>query len=208
MRYNALGERMKKYEYVTRSHLTQRMPVIIRVDGKSFHTFTRGFKRPFDRVLMKAMQETMVRVCENIQGCVLGYTQSDEISFVLVDYKTLYTSAWFDSNIQKCASVAASMTTMHFNKAIKKQFNLYVAAQDKIDDDFQYILTLFKAIEKGAMFDARIFNLPKEEVANYFLWGGNDATRNSIQMVGQTYFSHSELQGKTCNEIQDMLFTK
>lgn len=110
-----LGDRMKKYEHITRTHLTPRTPAIIRVDGRAFHTFTRGFKRPFDEVLVSAMQRTMQYLCENVQGCVLGYAQSDEISLVMVDYKKLNSAAWFDYNIQKCASIAASMATMAFN---------------------------------------------------------------------------------------------
>ncbi len=107
MRNDNLGDRMKKYEYVSRTHLTPRTPVIIRLDGKSFHTFTRGFEKPFDEIFSKSMQETMKVLCENIQGCVLGYTQSDEITLVLVDYKELDSQGWFDYNVQKCVSVAA-----------------------------------------------------------------------------------------------------
>lgn len=100
-----LGDRMKKYEYVTRTYLMRRTPVIIRVDGKAFHTFTRGFARPFDEVFSRSMQVTMQYLCENIQGCVLGYTQSDEITLVLIDYKELDSQVWFDYNnpeVRKC----------------------------------------------------------------------------------------------------------
>ena len=112
MKNDALGDRMKKYEGITRDHLVPRMPVIIRLDGKAFHSFTRGFAKPFDQIMMKSMQETMKLLCENIQGCVLGYTQSDEISLVLVDYQNLNSCSWFDNNIQKIASVSASMATL------------------------------------------------------------------------------------------------
>lgn len=88
-----LAKRIKKYKAVAKSVLMSRVSVVIRIDGRSFHTFTRGFKRPFDEVLIKTMQETTKYLCENIQGCVLGYTQSDEISLVLVDYQKLETSA-------------------------------------------------------------------------------------------------------------------
>lgn len=200
-----LGKRMKKYEYVTRNHLTTRTPVIIRVDGKAFHTFTRGFRRPFDEILVQTMQDTMKYLCENIQGCVLGYTQSDEITLVLVDYKRLNSSAWFDYNIQKCASIAASMATMAFNKFFSANTRPYVDAESRRLDG--YFEALARASEKGAMFDARVFNIPKEEVCNCLLWRQLDAARNSIQMVGQAHFSHGELQGKSCDEIQEMLFS-
>lgn len=213
---DALGDRMKKYEYVSRTYLTPRTPAIIRIDGKAFHTFTRGFQKPFDGVLVKTMQETMKFLCENIQGCVLGYTQSDEITLVLVDYKKINSCAWFDYNIQKCASVAASMATMAFNKFFYKNIDDYANTEDVLaslygDDRLSrektrsYLSILQKALSKGAMFDARVFNIPKEEVTNCILWRQNDATRNSIEMVGHANFSQNQLHKKSCNEIQDML---
>ena len=193
MKNDDLGNRMKKYEYITRTHLVPRMPVVIRIDGKAFHTFTRGFKRPFDNILVKTMQQTMKYLCENIQGCMLGYTQSYEITLVLVDYKKLDSASWFDYNIQKCCSVAASMATMAFNKyfpqIIREQLGEFFEDIDS-DEDEKYLDAIDKAMERGAMFDARVFNIPKEEVTNCILWRQNDATRNSIEMVGQAYFSH------------------
>lgn len=118
---NALGTRMKSYyEEIPKTKLMRRTPVAIRIDGKAFHIFTRGFEKPFDKVLVKSMQDTMQYLCENIQGCVLGYTQSDEITLILVDYKRLNSSAWFDYEVQKMCSIAASMATMAFNKAFEK----------------------------------------------------------------------------------------
>ena len=211
-----LAKRMKQYETVSKSTLVRRMPVIIRLDGRSFHTFTKGFKRPFDDVLAKTMQETMKYLCENIQGCVLGYTQSDEITLVLVDYKNLDSQPWFNDEVQKICSIAASMCTMAFNKNFDlyaRDYCTYESSKYEYIDDIpndvnEYMYTLEKAYEKGAMFDARCFNIPKEEVTNNIYWRQLDATRNSIQMVGQANFSHKELQNKSCNQIQDMLFTQ
>lgn len=209
---DSFGDRMKKYEYVTRTHLVSRIPVIIRLDGKAFHTFTRGFKRPFDDILIETMQETMKYLCENIQGCVFGYTQSDEITLVLVDYKKLESSAWFDNNIQKMCSVASSMATLYFNKRFQYNVDFFHSEHclDKSisDAEKKYMDAMYKSYNTGAMFDARVFNIPKEEVTNCILWRQNDATRNSIQMVGQSYFSHKQLQGKSCNQIQEMLMTE
>ncbi len=206
-----LGKRMKEYyEGIPKTKLMRRTPVAIRIDGKAFHTFTRGFEKPFDRVLIKSMQETMKYLCENIQGCVLGYTQSDEITLILVDYKNLNSSAWFDYEVQKMCSIAASMATMAFNKFFYR--NAHCVRPDTVrlsdKEEAEYKGTLYKAAEKGAMFDARVFNIPKEEVANLLYWRQLDATRNSIQMVGQANFSHKELQNKSCNMIQDMLMTE
>lgn len=210
-----LATRMKKYEAVSKSVLMNRMPVIIRIDGRAFHTFTRGFKKPFDEVLIKTMQETTKYLCENIQGCVLGYTQSDEISLVLIDYQKLETSAWFDYEVQKMCSIVASMATMKFNQEFAHQIRLYEEEKNlgnecEIWDSKKdhYYQTICKAMTKGAMFDARVFNIPKEEVTNCIYWRQLDASRNSIQMVGQANFTHKELQKKSCNDIQDMLMTQ
>ena len=201
-----LGTRMKEfYEQVPKFRLYRRTPVAIRIDGKAFHTFTRGFQKPFDEILIRSMQATMKYLCENIQGCVLGYTQSDEITLILIDYKNLNSDAWFDYEIQKICSIAASMATMAFNKFFSAYvMNAYdpesaTSIEDPLYQAYQ------KSLNKGAMFDARCFNIPREEVTNLVYWRQLDATRNSIQMVGQANFSHRELQNKSCNDIQDML---
>lgn len=217
---DSMGTRMKEYyEAVPKTKLMRRTPVAIRVDGKSFHTFTRGFQKPFDMILMNAMQKTMQYLCKNIQGCVFGYTQSDEITLILIDYQTLTTDAWFDYEVQKLCSVSASMATMAFNKFFEANVDTY--GSENIEDWYdggtnrelsdnekhamQYIVAYNKSMVNGAMFDARCFNIPKEEVCNLIYWRQLDATRNSIQMVGQAYFSHKQLEGKKCNDIQDML---
>ena len=207
--HDDLGRRMKEYyEQIPKTKLMRRCPVIIRIDGKAFHSFTKGFKRPFDDVLIESMQQTMKYLCENIQGCVLGYHQSDEISLVLVDYQKLTSDAWFDYEVQKICSIAASMATMIFNKIFEQNCIEYsqVAPNTELVRDIMSVYS--RASEKGAMFDARCFNIPKEEVTNYIYWRQLDATRNSIQMVGQANFSHKELHGKSCNQIQDMLMTQ
>lgn len=210
----SLGDRMKNnYENISRYYLTRRTPVIIRIDGKAFHTFTRRFKKPFDDILVKSMQDTMKYLCENIQGCVLGYTQSDEISLVLTDYAELTTDAWFGNNLQKMCSVSASMATLAFNKAFNDNIVRHIDSHFDIDcnvmkDLVEYTKILINARNKGAMFDSRVFTLPKEEVCNYFIWRQQDATRNSIQSVGQANFSDKELHKKSTKDIQDMLITQ
>ena len=209
---DSLGDRMKEYyENRTKTYLTRRTPVIIRLDGRAFHTFTKGFKRPYDKIFHNAMNQTMKYLCENIQGCKLGYTQSDEITLLLTDYDTLTTDAWFGYGVQKMCSVAASMATMAFNQYFTlfyKEFeeNIY-EAWNVSDEEMKYCDVLRKKLH-SAMFDARCFNIPEEEVANCFIWRQQDATRNAIQMLGQCNFSHKELHGKSCNDIQDMLMTQ
>lgn len=199
MQKNSLGSRMKGYESISRFFLTRRTPVIIRVDGKAFHTFTKGMKKPFDCLLMDTMEGTMLYLCKNVQNCVFGYTQSDEITLVLVDYTNPNTSAWFDNGVQKMASVVASMTTTAFNRLFREGVEAL--------EPGEYADTMRRKLD-AAMFDARVFSLPKDEVCNCLIWRQQDATRNSIQAVGQANFSHKELQGKTCDEIQEMLFSQ
>ncbi len=217
--HDDLGTRMKTYyENTYRFGMTRRMPVAIRIDGKAFHTFTKGFVRPFDKILSNAMIRTMGYLCENIQGCVFGYTQSDEITLILLDYQTLQTDAWFGYEIQKICSVSASMATMAFNKFFENEVDRWrfdhiifpgEFGDDAVDPDDKKLDEVYlKALKKGALFDSRCFNIPKEEVCNLIYWRQLDATRNSIQMVGQANFSHAELQGKSCNDIQDILIEK
>lgn len=197
MKKDGLGDRMKSnYENRSKTSLLRRTPVIIRLDGKAFHTFTKGLQKPYDTILMKTMQETMLYLCENIQGCKIGYTQSDEITLLITDYDTLSTDAWYDYEVQKLCSVSASMATLIFNKRFEENVLL-------IEDSIKY-----KDKFNKAMFDARCFNIPKEEVCNCFIWRQQDATRNAIQLLGQNFFSSRELHKKSCNNIQDMLMTQ
>ena len=205
-----LGSRMKNYENVSKTSLMNRIPVAIRIDGKAFHTFTRGFQKPFDPVLMDAMQKTMKYLCENIQGCIFGYTQSDEITLILsINYQQLTSDTWFDYEVQKMVSVSASMATMAFNKYFSENVVEYNLTHDSLmEENKKNIEKYVNAAQKGAMFDARCFNIPKEEVTNLIYWRQLDAMRNSIQMVGQAHFSPAKLKNKTCNDIQNMLMTQ
>lgn len=184
--HDSLGDRMKTYEEVTRTHLVRRTPVILRLDGKAFHTLTRGLARPFDRRFMEVMKETALAVMKEVQGAQLGYVESDEISVLIVDYKKLDSDGWFDYNIQKIVSVAASVATAAFNNAYRERFGSIGG--------------------HVGLFDARVFNVPREDVANYFIWRQKDATRNSIQAVAQACFPQKELTGLSCDKLQEKLF--
>lgn len=202
----SLGDRMKQYEAVPKNFLMRKNPVIIRLDGKAFHTFTRGFEKPFDKIIETAMTETMLYLCKNIQGCVLGYTQSDEITLVLCDYQKIDTDAWFEYNVQKMVSISAAMATYAFNMILDNiAADSFAAAgnqKTKITD------LVMRKRNKGAFFDARAFSLPRNEVVNCLIWRQQDATRNSIQALAQSLYSHNELQGINCNKLQDKMFTE
>jgi tRNA(His) 5'-end guanylyltransferase len=195
-----LGDRMKDfYEDRTRYKLARRTNTIIRIDGKAFHTYTKGLQRPFDQGLMEDMNKTAEYLCQNIQGAKFGYVQSDEISILITDYDDIDTHAWFDANLQKMASIAASLATAEFNRLrLIRKMNTTVATAGSILEQF-----------KHAMFDARVFQIPyQEEVINYFLWRQQDATRNSISSVAQSLYSAKELHGKKTSDMQEMIFQK
>jgi len=200
MKTDDLGTRMKKYEHTFRHYLMRRQPVIIRLDGKAFHTFTKGMKKPFDLILATTMWETTKYLCQKIQGCKLGYTQSDEISLLLTDYEKLNIDPWLDYNIQKMTSISASIATWAFNHF----FNINV--QNVVSKDSTY--DIVKYVDKVGFFDSRVFNLAKEEVCNYMIWRQQDASKNSISMVAQANFSHKELLNKNSSEMQEMLFSQ
>lgn len=181
MSRDPMGARMKDhYECRARAYLPRRTHTIIRIDGKAFHTYTRGLEKPYDKKLMDDMAETTRFLCQEIQGVRIGYTQSDEISLLLTDFATTQTEAWFDGNVQKIVSVAASLATAKFNQ--------------------------MRPAGRLAFFDARAFTIPDPwEMNNYFIWRQLDARRNSISMLAQAYFSAKQLHGKNTTDMQEML---
>lgn len=209
--FDELAARMKGYEKNSSTTLSADQPVIIRIDGKAFHTFTKGLRKPFDQILTEAMQQTMLYLCQNVQNCVFGYTQSDEITLVLVTDKSDKTDPWFGNNTQKMCSVAASMATVAFNKAFYEFTDDFLAMQaeawNSSDADIKYGGHLETKLF-AATFDARAFNIPKEDVINNLIWRQKDAIRNSIMATGRAYFSHKQLHGKSSQDVVAMLQEK
>lgn len=218
-----LRDKMKTYENLTCTYLMRRTPCIIRLDGKAFHTFTKGFAKPFDNIMVKTMQDTMKYLCENIEGCVLGYTQSDEITLILCDYQKTTSQAWFDYNVQKMCSVSSSMATMIFNKYFEtntakwdlETFKELSKLEGKTEYAEKYLESIQayialsnnynKAVEKGAMFDSRVFNVPMKEVNNCLIYRQQNAINNAIQAIAQANFTQKEIGAKSLTALQDML---
>ena len=214
MVHDRIGERMKNYESISQNYLMRRTPVIIRVDGKAFHSFCKNLTKPFDNIFQQAMQQTMKRMCENMQNCIYAYQQSDEISFCLIDYETLETDAWFSYRTDKLCSVTAAMATLYFNQEFRRLSELeifewhhsLVPQSIEIQEEVnKYHRHLKECIQNGGIFDARCFNIPKEEVTNYFYWRELDAMRNSVLSLGQSRYSHRQLHGASCQVIKEML---
>lgn len=207
-------KRMKNnYESRSRTFLTRRVPVIIRLDGKAFYTYTRGLDKPFDEGLIEDMQNTTKYLCENIQGVKLGYCQSDEISLLLTDYDKLTTDAWFDYKVQKMVSISASMATAKFNQLRLIRFTKY--NEEVCGNHPDYLMDVEGVIwhenildNDLAFFDSRAFNIPKEEVSNYFKARQRDAVKNSIAMLAQSLYSHKELYKKNEAAMQELCFQK
>lgn len=174
-----IGNRMKEYERVTEYMLSHRIPVILRIDGRAFHTITRKrFKKAWSQEFVDQMILTAQQVMTDIQGCDFCYSQSDEVSFLITDYRTIRTNSWFNYDLRKMISISASLASSVFSQ-------LY---------------------GKNVCFDSRAFSMPQDDVCNYFIWRQIDATRNAIQMAAREYFSHKQLHLKNCKELQEMLF--
>lgn len=184
---DGLGDRIKKYERASRLYATPRMPVIIRVDGKAFHTFTKYMEKPFDPHLIESMVCAAFKTANELQGCKVAYVQSDEVTFFLSDYDTLESQGWFDYNLSKMISISAATMTAEFIQMINVWDSPY---------------------RKPPVFDSRAFNVPKEDVVNTFLWRAKDWERNSLQMYCRSIFSHNELHGKNRDDMRWMLAEK
>ena len=204
---DALGDRMKNYENINRVYLTRRMPCILRLDGRAFHTYTKKFNKPFDYVFMEAMWDTAKQLCQNISGAKMAYVQSDEISILLTDYDTLETEPWFGKNLQKMCSVAASMASIFFYKAHDNAIEDYIVTCEENDYIIPDWIDAHNNAQESklAVFDCRAFVLPMSEVNNYFLWRQKDCERNAVSMVARTLFSDKELEGKSTEERKKMM---
>jgi len=186
---DAIGDRIKRYERAADFHLPPRHPLIIRVDGKAFHSWTRQLTKPFDHVMMRAMRAAMMETAAQMQGFKLAYHQSDECTFLLTDYDKFSTQGWFDYELNKIVSISASLFTAHFNNYIDHVPDVVIAPGP-------------------AVFDARAFVVPESDVPNVFIWRQRDWERNSVRMLGQHIYSHKEMQGKTTADVKEMLWTK
>ncbi len=171
------------YEDALRVTLPRRSYVVIRIDGRGFHTFTKGLERPYSRRLAEALDAAAIGLCQEMIGCRFAYGQSDEYSFLLTDFEKENSPLWFDGNVQKIVSVSASLFTAYFNKAFPS--------------------------ERIAAFDSRVLVISRrDEVAKYFLWRQLDASANSLNMLASAHYAHAELEGKSNTEKHEMLFAK
>jgi tRNA(His) 5'-end guanylyltransferase len=178
----ALGDRMKAHEAVHRAVLPRRTYTLLRLDGRAFHSYLRGSRRPFDEAFMADMDAVAEAVCAEVSGTAFAYAQSDEISLLITDFAAPGTQPWFGGITAKVLSVSASLGTAVLNE---------------------------RRPGGRALFDARVFTLADPvEVANYFLWRQRDAVRNSISMAAQAVFSHKRLHGVPTSAMQDLLFTE
>lgn len=179
---SALGDRMKGYEAAHRAVLPRRTYTLLRLDGRSFHSYLRGCVRPFDETFMADMDAVAEALCAEVSGAAFAYTQSDEISLLVTDFAALQTQPWFGGVVAKVLSVSASLATAVLNE---------------------------RRPGKRALFDARAFTMADPvEVANYFIWRQRDAVRNSISMAAQARFSHKRLHGVSSSGMQELLFTE
>lgn len=193
-----LGDRMKGYEEAVGPVLLRRVPLIVRVDGKAFHTLTKRLTPTIDPTsefhfshkFHKIMTLTACAMAQQIQNCQFAYTQSDEISFLLCDWKQFETMQWFDGKVQKIISVASAMASAYFNHFWQKEIGPI--------PDFTHL----------GLFDARAYNVPREDVDNYFLWRQRDAIRNSINFIARKFIPHKQLQGLNGLEIKALLYDK
>lgn len=202
----SLGDRMKNYESVNRQYLIPRLPTVIRLDGKAFGTFTKQFDKPFDDKFISIMNETAKYLCSKIQGAVFAYVQSDEISIYISESDNVNSKLWYDGNIQKIASVSASLAASKFNNLLMiSKLNSCI----KLDETTKINLCEYKETITHinlADFDSRVFQLPNNtELINSFIWRQQDCIRNSVATVAQCNFSQKELNKKSVNDMKEML---
>lgn len=207
MHKDSLGDRMKLYESVSRNSLMRKTPVIIRIDGKCFSSFCKRFEKPYDEVLHFILNNVMKHLCGKIQCVKYSQRHSDEMSFLLTDYDSVNTDPYFEYNVQKITSVVAGMATAEFCKQLVT-YSFIPNDWGEDGDPISFNKRILQYDEDWPVFDCRCFNVPEDDIPNYFFWRLMDCVRGSINMLAQSKFSHKELQGISNNQMQEMLFQK
>ena len=198
MKFDTLKDKCYYYRGLTDYKLMPKGYVLMMLDGKKFSSYTKKFKKPFDEVFINAMNETAMYLCKNIEGAKIAYTQSDEISILLTDFEKPETDCWFGYRLNKMLSIAASLATSKFNQLMT--LNLLDCPCSK-EDAIEMIREM-----SLAQFDCKVWSVPtKNDVVSWFLFRQNDCIRNSVSMVGSTYFSHNELMFKNTDMVKQML---
>ena len=192
---DSIGDRMKDfYENRTRYQLPRRTYTILRVDGRAFHTWTKGLTKPYDPEFMECMDAAAIALCKEVAGAKFAFVQSDEISLLATDFDELDSQAWFDGNIQKWASVSSGIATAAFNEKVVNYFSIVGHSP------------VISSKKPNAVFDARVFTIPSSiEVSNYFIWRQQDAERNSVTLLASNYASHKQLHGKNSSERHEII---
>lgn len=186
---DAMGDRMKEFEGIeTGQRFIPLLPIVVRLDGRSFSSYTKWMERPYDVLMSRTMIETTKALVRETNA-VIGYTQSDEITLIL--YSDAFDSEiWFDGKKQKMISCLASFCSVTF-------YRLICEANPE------------KKTAPLPTFDCRAYNAPsKTEAVNAVLWREKDATKNAISSAARSLYSHKDIEGKTGSEKQEMLFAK
>jgi len=181
-----LGDRMKAYEAVeAQRRLNPRLPILVRLDGRAFHSFTRGLQRPFDARLTECMVSAALAVMHE-SNAALAYTQSDEISLVLLPGKREDDVPYFAARVQKLCSILAATASVTFNSGVRESIPSHA--------------------QRLAVFDARAWNVPSlSEAAQCILWRELDAEKNSVAALAQSKFPHKQLLNKHRDAMKEML---
>lgn len=203
MQFKNLEDKCLYYRSLTDYKLLPNSYVLVMVDGRSFsHMIKNKFQKPFDDEFIRMMNETAQYVCKNIQGCKFAYVQSDEISFVLTDFDTPTTDAFFSNRLSKMQSIIASLATARFNQLMMcYQLNKHTYDEEEIglfgSND------CLRLIENSQLyqFDCKCWNVPSiNDVFAWFLYRQIDCVRNSKQQTAQTYLPHRVLMNKGTDE--------
>ena len=179
----SLGDRMKAYEMVhTQTSLVPGIPVYVRIDGRAFHTFTRGLQKPFDPDFAWTMKEVTKHLHDKTNAFI-SYVQSDEISLCYLEPSKMP----FETRLFKLESVLAGMASAAF---------CVYGSKTKLKDRIEKMIPHF---------DCRVCQMPLKEIPNMLLFRERDCLKNAITLVALEHFSNKQIHKKNSDEKIEML---
>lgn len=198
------------YENISYNFLKRNETAAIIINGENYKEYSEKFQKPYDNIFISSMNKALIHMCSQIPTCLFGYTSCFDMAIFFSSPETFEQTSWFNYDTNRIATYASSVVTFEYNKVFEKTAKSYVMSGKNFDETrkFTAMQGYVSAIDAGAFFTAKCFNIKKDQIIDYIYLLQKQTIQDAVHEMGRIYFNDNELAGKTSSEIQLMVFDK